>query len=160
VADLMTTASRNVLVKLDKVDAQVVDFFVPAAERLLSTGTPINRVLAAALASLSGFRHVPQPRSLMTYEEGMDTLKLMGRPGEERRGERRGVLLLHLALLLLHLPPLLLHPPLLLLLLAVLCLNLFCPLFLSFSLSVNFGGGIGTNIGRCSYYEPPMGFRV
>jgi hypothetical protein len=41
--------------QLDKVDGGVVDFFVPAAERLLTSDQPA-RVLAAALASMSGFR--------------------------------------------------------------------------------------------------------
>jgi ATP-dependent RNA helicase DDX21 len=39
----------------------VVDFFVPAAERLLASEQP-SRVLAAALAALAGFRDVPQVR--------------------------------------------------------------------------------------------------
>jgi hypothetical protein len=63
-----------------QVDASVIDFFIPAAERLLSSEQP-SRVLAAALAALGGFRRAPQPRSLLTYEEGMVTLRLLGTPG-------------------------------------------------------------------------------
>ncbi|GIL46032.1 hypothetical protein Vafri_3126 [Volvox africanus] len=74
--DVMRTASRSVLGKLDKVDNGVVEFFVPAAERLLSSEQP-SRVLAAALAALAGFRQVPQPRSLLTYEVGFVTLRLL-----------------------------------------------------------------------------------
>jgi hypothetical protein len=60
-ADVMNTAARNVLTQLDKVDNGVIDFFVPAATKLLATGQP-ERVLAAALASMSGFRNPPKPR--------------------------------------------------------------------------------------------------
>lgn len=75
-ADIMTQSSRNVLSQLDKVDSDVIDFFVPAAERLMTSEHP-SRVLAAALASMSGFSKVPKPRSLLTYEAGMITLKLL-----------------------------------------------------------------------------------
>ncbi|KAG1674673.1 hypothetical protein FOA52_007197 [Chlamydomonas sp. UWO 241] len=80
-AEVMTQASRNVLTTLDKVDAAVIEFFVPAAERLIASGNP-TRVLAAALASMSGFSHVPQPRSLLTYETGKLTLRLLGSGSE------------------------------------------------------------------------------
>ena len=64
-----------------QVDGAVVDFFVPAAERLLAAAPDPQRVLAASLAALSGFRAAPQPRSLLTYEEGFITLRLLGTPG-------------------------------------------------------------------------------
>lgn len=54
-ADVMASASRTVLSKLDRVEADVIDFFMPAASRLLQSPQP-ERVLAAALASMSGFR--------------------------------------------------------------------------------------------------------
>ena len=57
----MNTASRNVLSQLDKVDNGVIEFFVPAAEKLMASEHP-TRVLAAALASMSGFRKPPRPR--------------------------------------------------------------------------------------------------
>ena len=63
-----------------QVDPSVIGFFVPTAERLLASGQPA-RVLAASLAALAGFRAAPKPRSLLTYEEGMITLRLLGRPG-------------------------------------------------------------------------------
>lgn len=59
-----------------QVEAGVLEFFVPAAERLLASGNP-SRLLAAALASMSGFRKVPSPRSLLTSERGYVTLRLM-----------------------------------------------------------------------------------
>lgn len=79
-AEVMTAASRTVLTRLDKVEAGVIDFFVPAAEKLLSAGAP-TRVLAAALAAMSGFKSVPEPRSLLTGEVGRVTLRLMAAPG-------------------------------------------------------------------------------
>lgn len=74
--DTLGRAAKSVLGQLDKVDGEVIDWFVPAAEKLLSSDQP-TRVMAAALAALSGFRAVPKPRSLLTYEEGMMTLRLM-----------------------------------------------------------------------------------
>ena len=62
------------------MDNQVIEFFIPAAEKLLSSGAP-SLLLAAALASMSGFTRVPQPRSMLTYEEGYVTLRIMGAPG-------------------------------------------------------------------------------
>ncbi len=70
-------ASRSVLNRLDKVEPGVIDFFEPAAERLLAAGSPA-KVLAAALAAMSGFRNVPAPKSLLTSEEGYMTLSLLG----------------------------------------------------------------------------------
>ncbi|KAG2428695.1 hypothetical protein HXX76_011400 [Chlamydomonas incerta] len=96
-ADVMRTASRSVLGKLDKVDNGVIDFFVPAAERLMSSEQP-SRVLAAALAAMAGFRTVPQPRSLLTYEAGFVTLRLLTSKGMVVDGVRSlGVALKQLA---------------------------------------------------------------
>ncbi|KAJ9516500.1 hypothetical protein QJQ45_011154 [Haematococcus lacustris] len=78
--EVLTRAARSVLNQLDKVDPSIINFFVPAAEKLLGSEQP-SRVLAAALAALGGFRRAPQPRSLLTYEEGFVTLRLMGPPG-------------------------------------------------------------------------------
>jgi ATP-dependent RNA helicase DDX21 len=79
-AEVMTAASRSVLTRLDKVEGGVIDFFVPAAEKLLSAGQP-TRVLAAALAAMSGFKSVPKPRSLLTGEDGRATLRLLAASG-------------------------------------------------------------------------------
>lgn len=54
-ADVMASASRTVLSKLDRVEGEVIDFFMPAASRLIAGPHP-ERVLAAALAAMSGFR--------------------------------------------------------------------------------------------------------
>lgn len=100
-ADVMTAASRTVLTRLDKVENGVIDFFVPAAEKLLSHGQP-SRVLAAALAAMSGFKAVPQPRSLLTGQSGSATLRVMAAAGRvdgynslaktlQKVGEKAGV---------------------------------------------------------------------
>ena len=39
----------------------------------------------------AGFRAAPQPRSLLTYEEGMTTLRLLSKPGNEQDKERKTV---------------------------------------------------------------------
>eukprot|EP00197_Chlamydomonas_leiostraca_P015537 CAMPEP_0202866958 /NCGR_PEP_ID=MMETSP1391-20130828/8449_1 /ASSEMBLY_ACC=CAM_ASM_000867 /TAXON_ID=1034604 /ORGANISM="Chlamydomonas leiostraca, Strain SAG 11-49" /LENGTH=805 /DNA_ID=CAMNT_0049546951 /DNA_START=68 /DNA_END=2485 /DNA_ORIENTATION=+ len=78
--EVLTRCAKSVLGQLDKVDGDVIDFFVPAAEKLLASPTP-SRVLAAALAALGGFRRAPQPRSLLTYEEGLVTARIMGPRG-------------------------------------------------------------------------------
>lgn len=64
-ADVMASASRTVLTKLDRVEGQVIDFFMPAATRLIAGPHP-ERVLAAALAAMSGFRCVLTHRSAAT----------------------------------------------------------------------------------------------
>jgi ATP-dependent RNA helicase DDX21 len=79
--DLLTAASLTVQHALSGVDAAVVDFFAPAAERLLQADRP-ERVLAAALAAVSGFRGAPQRRSLLTGEAGQTTLRLLAPAGQ------------------------------------------------------------------------------
>jgi hypothetical protein len=39
----------------------------------------------AALAALSGIQEVPEPRSLLTLEEGVQTLRMMSKPGRISR---------------------------------------------------------------------------
>jgi hypothetical protein len=70
-----------VLNKLDKVESGVIEFFEPAAEKLLASAQPA-RVLAAALAAMAGFRSVPSPRSLLTGQEGLVSLRLLGPKGK------------------------------------------------------------------------------
>lgn len=67
------------LSKLDRVEGDVIDFFMPAASRLIAGPHP-ERVLAAALAAMSGFRNVAQERSLLTGELGMVTVQMLA-PG-------------------------------------------------------------------------------
>jgi ATP-dependent RNA helicase DDX21 len=63
------------------VESGVIEFFEPAAEKLLASAQPA-RVLAAALAAMSGFRSVPSPRSLLTGQEGLVSLRLLGPRGK------------------------------------------------------------------------------
>eukprot|EP00798_Chlamydomonas_sp_ICE-L_P001315 gene1315-32668_t len=78
--DMMMTTCRAALGTLDKVHDNVIEFFLPAAEKLLSSEQP-ERVLAAALASMSGIHHPPKPRSILTYTEGVTTLRIVGPKG-------------------------------------------------------------------------------
>jgi ATP-dependent RNA helicase DDX21 len=66
-ADVMASASRTVLTKLDRVEGEVIDFFMPAATRLIAGPHP-ERVLAAALAAMSGFRWVLSAASLLIWQ--------------------------------------------------------------------------------------------
>lgn len=66
--------------RLDGVDAEVKSYFAPVASLLLSQRDP-HEALQAALAALSGITQVPEPRSLLTMEEGVQTLLLLSKPG-------------------------------------------------------------------------------
>ena len=79
--ELLTAASLTVQHALSGVDAAVVDFFAPAAARLLAAEGP-ERVLAAALAAVSGFRGAPQRRSLLTGEVGQTSLRMLFPAGQ------------------------------------------------------------------------------
>lgn len=78
--EVLRAASRQVATRLDAVDPDVIKFFEPAAERLLQVKDP-HHCLAASLAALSGFTEVPKPRSLITQETGMQTLRVMADEG-------------------------------------------------------------------------------
>lgn len=60
-AEVMTAAAKGVLSKMDRIEEGVIEFFLPAAQRLLANGQP-DRILAASLAALSGFRQTPKSR--------------------------------------------------------------------------------------------------
>lgn len=55
-----------------------------------------SRVLAAALAALAGFRNVPQSRSLLTYEPGFVTLRILSKRESCTHGRMRGPVLTHM----------------------------------------------------------------
>jgi len=78
--EVMRAASMQVAGRLDQVDPEVVKFFEPIAERLLQVQDP-HHSLATSLAALSGYTEVPKPRSLITQQEGMQTLRVLARPG-------------------------------------------------------------------------------
>mmetsp|Transcript_16919 Transcript_16919/g.50518 ORF Transcript_16919/g.50518 Transcript_16919/m.50518 type:complete len:841 (+) Transcript_16919:117-2639(+) len=75
-AEVMSSASKAVVGRLDMVDSGIVQFFRPAAEKVMSSSDPTG-AMAAALAALSGVTEVPKPRSLLSQEEGHVTLRLM-----------------------------------------------------------------------------------
>ena len=62
----MHASARNMLRRLDLVDADIKAFFDPAAETVLASGYDPKDALARALAAMSGINEVPQPRSLLT----------------------------------------------------------------------------------------------
>lgn len=78
--DVMQASTKSVMEKIQKVRPEVVKFFEPAAEKLLENESG-KQILAAALASMSGFTKVPQSRSLLSQDEGMVTLRFVARPG-------------------------------------------------------------------------------
>ena len=78
---VMAASARQVLRRLDKVDADVQRFFEPAADAVLASGADARDALAAALAAMSGLLEVPQERSLLSLEVGSTTLRVLSRAG-------------------------------------------------------------------------------
>ena len=79
--EVMAASARQVLRRLDRVDADVAKFFEPAADAVLESGANARDALAAALAAMSGLLEVPQERSLLSLEVGRATLRVLSRPG-------------------------------------------------------------------------------
>lgn len=79
-AEVMTAAAKQVMRRLDGVDDEVREYFRPVAQLLLSSRDP-QEAMEAALAALSGITSVPQPRSLLTFEEGLQTMQMMSQAG-------------------------------------------------------------------------------
>ena len=78
--DVMQASTKGVLEKMVKVTPEVIQFFKPAAEKMLERSKGPD-VLAAALATMSGFTRVPQPRSLLTQQDGFVTVRILAPPG-------------------------------------------------------------------------------
>ncbi|GMH35171.1 hypothetical protein BSKO_03039 [Bryopsis sp. KO-2023] len=78
--EVMQSSAKTVLQRMQVVEPEVVKFFQPAAEKVISSGNQAQ-VLAAAFAAMSGFSSVPQHRSLLTHRAGYVTLRCLGRPG-------------------------------------------------------------------------------
>eukprot|EP00242_Pyramimonas_sp_CCMP2087_P007416 CAMPEP_0198211166 /NCGR_PEP_ID=MMETSP1445-20131203/22662_1 /TAXON_ID=36898 /ORGANISM="Pyramimonas sp., Strain CCMP2087" /LENGTH=668 /DNA_ID=CAMNT_0043885377 /DNA_START=271 /DNA_END=2273 /DNA_ORIENTATION=- len=82
---------------LNAVSSEVLPYFQPAAKKLIASGRPVEELLAAALAAVSGMIEAPVPRSLITMEEGKRTVLI--RPSESEEGEesdsrrRRGLMM-------------------------------------------------------------------
>lgn len=88
VKDVMHASFEQVKGVLDHVDSSLSAEFLPTAESLLEEKGP--EVFAAALAHMSGFSQLPPSRSLLTYEPGMTTVRLV-RTGSSQQLNPRGV---------------------------------------------------------------------
>ncbi|KAL3694990.1 hypothetical protein R1sor_008641 [Riccia sorocarpa] len=75
VDEVLNASSHQATEVIKKVHPQLVDVFMPTAEKLLQDEGP--RALAAAIAHLSGFSQPPASRSLITFEEGIMTLRII-----------------------------------------------------------------------------------
>ncbi|PRW21064.1 glutamate--cysteine chloroplastic isoform A [Chlorella sorokiniana] len=82
--EVIEAAAKQVMYRLDGVDAEVRSYFGPVARMLLAERDP-QEALEAALAALSGIQEIPEPRSLLTMEEGVQTLLIMSKPGRITR---------------------------------------------------------------------------
>ncbi|KAL4420664.1 hypothetical protein ABPG75_010320 [Micractinium tetrahymenae] len=83
-SQVIEAAAKQVMYRLDGVDAEVKSYFAPVAKMVLSSRDP-QEAMEAALAALSGIKEVPEPRSLLTMEEGVQTLMMMSKPGRIAR---------------------------------------------------------------------------
>ncbi|KAI7840607.1 hypothetical protein COHA_005757 [Chlorella ohadii] len=82
--EVIEAAAKQVMYRLDGVEPEVKSYFGPVARLLLSQRDP-QEALEAALAALSGIQEIPEPRSLLTMEEGVQTLLIMSKPGRITR---------------------------------------------------------------------------
>ncbi|KAL2632790.1 hypothetical protein R1flu_004269 [Riccia fluitans] len=75
VDEVLNASSDQATEVIKKVHPQLIDVFMPTAEKLLQEKGP--GALAAAIAHLSGFSQPPASRSLITFEEGILTLRII-----------------------------------------------------------------------------------
>ena len=82
VMDACAVTASNVLTK---VDDELLPYFSPAAARLLPADTDeeVTKLLAAALAAISGQTEAPPPRSLLTGAPNSCTYMVLDREGSE-----------------------------------------------------------------------------
>uniref|UniRef100_A0A2P2KI68 RNA helicase n=2 Tax=Rhizophora mucronata TaxID=61149 RepID=A0A2P2KI68_RHIMU len=74
IEEVLESSAEQVVATLNGVHPESLEFFIPAAEKLMNEqGT---NALAAALAHLSGFSQPPSSRSLISHEQGWITLQL------------------------------------------------------------------------------------
>jgi ATP-dependent RNA helicase DDX21 len=81
---VVEAAAKQVMYRLDNVDEEVRSYFSPVAKMVLSSRDP-QEALEVALAALSGINSIPEPRSLLTLQEGFTTLQMMSKPGRITR---------------------------------------------------------------------------
>lgn len=72
--DILRSSAEQAIIKLQRVHPDVRNIFLPTAEKLLSEHG--RGALAAAIAHVCGFSQPPAVRSLISYEQGMMTLKI------------------------------------------------------------------------------------
>eukprot|EP00898_Chlorokybus_atmophyticus_P003096 jgi/Chlat1/3788/Chrsp259S03921 len=83
-SDVLAAAADQAVDMLGKVNPSLHEYFLPAAARLVEQ-QGAETALAAALAYLSGFKEPPQPRSLLSCEEGMVTIRVVERASKTGR---------------------------------------------------------------------------
>lgn len=82
IQEVLESSAEQVLATLQGVHPESIQFFLPAAQKLIEEkGTD---ALAAALAHLSGFSQPPSSRSLISHEQGWVTLQLIREQGFSR----------------------------------------------------------------------------
>lgn len=75
-ADMAAMAAERAVDAVRAVDISAVEFFRDAAKSLLTGDTPVEDVLAAALAKITGHTEI-KPRSLLTAHEDFVTLQFV-----------------------------------------------------------------------------------
>lgn len=73
--EVLQASSKAAKAVIQRVNPDVANVFLSTAEKLLEKEGP--GAFAAALAHLSGFSQLPAPRSLITHEEGLITLRMV-----------------------------------------------------------------------------------
>ncbi|KAI8102875.1 hypothetical protein M9434_005667 [Picochlorum sp. BPE23] len=81
---VVEAAAKQVMYRLDNVEKDVRAYFAPVAKMVLASRDP-QEALEVALAALSGINAIPEPRSLLTLQEGFTTLQIMSAPGRITR---------------------------------------------------------------------------
>lgn len=81
---VVEAAAKQVMHRLDNVEQEVRSYFAPVAKLVLASRDP-QEALEVALAALSGITAIPEPRSLLTLQEGYTTLQMMSAKGRITR---------------------------------------------------------------------------
>lgn len=81
---VVEAAAKQVMYRLDNVEEEVRSYFSPVAKMVLASRDP-QEALEVALAALSGITAIPEPRSLLTLQEGFTTLQMMSERGRITR---------------------------------------------------------------------------
>lgn len=92
VDEVLSASSDQATEVIRRVHPQLIDVFMPTAEKLLAESGP--GALAAAIAHLSGFSQPPASRSLITFEEvgSTDLLSVLCEEHRDWQGANRKLL--------------------------------------------------------------------